>query len=238
MIELIKTITYVPLYNIFVFILNIPYIDVGLATIILTIFVKIVIFPLSKKATLAQIKMKSKESEISDIKNKYTNTEEQALKIMEFYKTNNINPFSSILILIIQIPIIYSLYYIFFRSGLPVIDTNIIYSFVKIPAEINMNLLGVFDVSKSSIVFALLASITTFLQMHIQGNISKNEDKNNQNKEDFSQTLTKQMKYTMPIVVFFISWKIAAIVSLYWVVSNIAGIIQDIYIKKTLLRNT
>lgn len=238
MISLIKSITYVPLYNIFVSILNIPYLDVGIATIILTIFVKILIFPLSKKASIAQMVMKEKEPEIAEIKNKYTNTEEQAVKIMEFYKKNNINPFSSIIILIIQIPVVYSLYYIFFRSGLPLIDTSIIYSFVKIPQEINMNLLGFFDVSKNSITLALLASITTFLQMHIQGNLSKNNNLNKENKEDFSQTLTKQMKYTMPIVVFFISWKIAAIVSLYWVVSNVVGIIQDIYIKKTLFRNT
>ena len=130
MINFLRTIIYIPLYNFFVLILNIDWIDVGIATILLTVLVKIILYPFSKKSVITQIKMREKEGELKAIKEKYKDKQEQAVKVMEFYKTNNINPFSSIFTLLIQIPIIYSLYYIFFQSGLPTIDTGILYSFI------------------------------------------------------------------------------------------------------------
>lgn len=239
MIAFFKTIFYVPLYNILVLILNVSWIDAGIAAVILTVFVKMVLYPLSKKATVTQTKMKEKEGELASIKQKYKDPQEQAVKVMEFYKTNNINPFSSILTVIIQIPIIFSLYYIFFKSGLPSIDGSLLYSFVKAPAEVSMNFLGIIDVSQKSITLAFLAAASSFWQMHLASrSTSQTENKSasaksfGETKEDFSKIMAKQMKYTMPLIVFLISWKISAIVALYWFVSNLVGTAQDIYIRK------
>lgn len=231
MIAFFKTIIYIPFYNILVLLLNISWIDAGMATIILTILVKLILYPISKKATITQAKMKEKEGELAQIKEKYKDKQEQAVKMMEFYKINKINPFSSILTIIIQIPIIFSLYYIFFKSGLPGIDSPLLYSFVKAPASVSMIFLGIIDVSKKSIVLAILAAVTSFWQMHLAGAISTKGNVGT-GTADFSQIMAKQMKYTMPLVVFFISWKISAIVALYWFVSNLVGIAQDVYVRK------
>ena len=179
--------------------------------------------------------MKEKEKDLALIKEKYKDKQEQAVKIMEFYKTNNINPFSSILTVIIQIPIIFSLYYIFFKSGLPSIDTSLLYSFIKVPASVSMHFLGLWDVSQKSIVLALLAAVTSFWQMHLASPTvaSAKAGKSNQ---DFGAIMAKQMKYTMPVIVFFISWKISAIVALYWFVSNFVGIAQDVYVRRQMVK--
>jgi YidC/Oxa1 family membrane protein insertase len=235
MITFFKTIIYIPLYNIFVLILNLSWIDAGLAAVLLTFLVKFALYPISKKAAIAQIKMKEKEGELTAIKEKYKNKEEQALKVMEFYKNNNINPLSSIFTIIIQIPIVFSLYYIFFRSGLPTIDTSLVYSFVKVPESVSMIFLGFLDVSKKSVALAFLAAATTFLQMHLSTTSSESNGAP-ANKEDFAKIMAKQMKYTMPVIVFLISWKISGVVALYWFVSNLAGIAQDLYIKKQLAK--
>ena len=235
MIAFFKTIIYTPLYNILVLILNISWVDAGIAAVILTVLVKLLLYPLAKKATVTQAKMKEKEGELTSIKERYKDKQEQAVKVMEFYRTNNINPFSSILTVIIQIPIIFSLYYIFFKSGLPSVDASLLYSFVKAPASVSMNFLGFIDISQKSIVLAFLAAITSFWQMHLASkptNQTQPSPKATAGKEDFAQIMTKQMKYTMPIVVFFISWKISAIVALYWFVSNVVGIIQDVYVRR------
>jgi YidC/Oxa1 family membrane protein insertase len=232
MISFFKTVAYEPLYNILILILKIPFVDAGMGVILLTILTKILLYPISKKTSIAQIKMKRGEEELSEIKKKYTNKEEQALKVMEFYKNNDINPFISIVTIFVQIPIVYSLYHIFFRAGLPIVNTELLYSFITAPTNISMSLFGIFDISQKSIVFSLIASITTFIQMQIQQGVSG--DKKEQDSNDFSKVLGRQMKYTMPIVVFFISWKISAAVSLYWIVSNICSSIQDYYLKKTL----
>jgi len=234
MIAFFKTIIYIPLYNILVILLNINWIDAGIATVILTVLVKIILYPLAKKSTIAQAKMKEKEGELSLIKEKYKDKQEQAVKIMEFYKTNKINPFSSILTVIIQIPIIFSLYYIFFKSGLPSIDTSLLYSFVKVPESVSMNFLGILDVSQKSLILAILAAVTSFWQMHLASSSTTPDNNQVGNKEDFSKIMAKQMKYSMPIIVFFISWKISAIVALYWFVSNLVGVAQDVYVRKQL----
>lgn len=251
MIAFFKTIIYTPLYNILVLILNVSWVDAGIATVVLTILVKMVLYPLAKKATITQAKMKEKEGDLLSIKEKYKDKQEQAIKVMEFYKVNNINPFSSIFTVIIQIPIIFSLYYIFFKSGLPSIDTSMLYSFVKAPASVSMNFLGFIDVSQKSIILAFLAAATSFWQMHLAG-ASTNKPASAQNsgplrpsvsvasevKEDFAKMMTKQMKYTMPLVVFFISWKISAIVALYWFVSNLVGVAQDAYVRKHMAKTS
>src|SRR3989344_2879104 len=138
MIAFLKTIIYIPLYNFLILILNTPYVDAGIAVIVLTILVKIILYPTAKSALLTQLKMKESNGELNQIKEKYKDKQEQAVKVMEFYKKNKINPFGSIFSIIIQIPIIYSLYHIFLYSGLPMVDQSLLYSFVKTP-QVSMN---------------------------------------------------------------------------------------------------
>lgn len=234
MIEFFKIIIYTPLYNILVFMLNFSWVDAGIAAVLLTVFVKMILYPLAKKSIVTQIKMREKGGELNEIKEKYKDKQVQAIKIMEFYKENKINPFSSIGVVILQIPIIYSLYYIFFKSGLPLIDTDLLYSFVKEPASVSMNFLGLVDVSKKSIILALLASASTYFQMHLSSMNTPEKSTKPLDKEDFSKIMMKQMKYTLPIIVFFVSWQISGVVALYWFVSNLMGTAQDYYIKNQL----
>ena len=234
MIAFFKTIIYIPLYNLLIFILNVSWIDAGIATIVLTLIVKVILYPIAKKSTITQLMMKEKSGELNLIKEKYKDRQEQAVKVMEFYKKNKINPFSSIFTVIIQIPIILSLYYIFLKSGLPAIDTTMLYSFIKVPESVSMNFLGLLDISQKSIFLALLAAITSFLQMHLSTSTASNQESKSSGNPDLSTMMAKQMKYTMPILVFFISWKISGVIALYWFVSNLLGIAQDFYIKKKL----
>jgi len=235
MIAFFKTIIYVPLYNFLILLLNISWVDAGLAAVFLTVLVKLILYPLTKKSTVAQIKMKEKEGELSLIKEKHKDKQEQAVKVMEFYKENKINPFSSILTIIVQIPIIFSLYYIFFKAGLPDVDTSLLYSFIKAPESVSMVFLGFVDVSQKSIILAFLAGISSYFQMHLMSPSSPTAVlSKTAGAPDFAKMMTKQMKYTMPVVVFFISWKISAIVALYWFVSNLMSIAQDAWIRRKL----
>lgn len=235
MIDFFKTIVYIPLYNFFIFIIDKFSVDAGLAAVILVILVKFVLYPLTKKTVVTQVKMKEKEGELNSIKEKYKDSQEQALKVMEFYKVNKINPLSSVFALLIQIPVVFSLYYIFFRSGLPNVDTSILYSFVKIPENISMIFLGILDVSKKSLLLAVLAAASTYWQMSSSNPASVSNSKTPSTSEEFSKMMSKQMKYVMPGVVFFISWQISGIVALYWFVSNVVSVLQDMYIKRGLV---
>lgn len=235
MIDFFKTIIYTPLYNFFIFIIDKFSVDAGVAAIILVCLVKFVLYPLTKNTVVTQVKMKEKEGELNAIKEKYKDSQEQALKVMDFYKTNKINPLSSVFALLIQIPVVFSLYYIFFRSGLPNVDASLLYSFVKIPENVSMIFLGILDVSKKSLLLAVLASASTYWQMSNSTPASLGDSKTSSTAEEFSKMMSKQMKYVMPGVVFFISWRISGIVALYWFVSNVVSVLQDKYIKRGLV---
>ncbi len=229
MIAFFKTIIYTPLYNILIVILNFGWVNAGFAAIILTLLVKIILYPLAKKAAVTQLIMREKQGDLNSIKEKYKDKEQQAVKVMEFYRDNKINPFSSIFTILIQIPIIYSLYHIFFRSGLPSVDKSLLYSFVDAPNSISMMFFGI-DISEKSIILAILAAVSAYIQMHF----STPKSDPNTNNQDFSTIMAKQMKFTMPLVVLLISWQISGVVALYWLVSNLFGIAQDFYIKRQL----
>jgi YidC/Oxa1 family membrane protein insertase len=237
MIAFLKLIIYTPLYNSLAVLLDIlPGADIGLAIIILTLIVKFALYPLSKKATIMQVQMKRHEAELAQIKEKYKDQKEQSMAMLEFYKKYNINPFSSIFTLLIQIPIIYSLYHIFVHSGLPVVNTDLLYSFVKAPEAISTTFLGFIDVAGKSLWLALLAGVSSFFQMKLSST-SNTQSLNTQAGsfgDALSKTMSFQMKFMMPAIVFFISWRISGAVALYWAVGNVITIVQDYYTKKKL----
>ena len=237
MISFLKTIIYIPLYNILVLVLDVlPVADIGIAIIILTLLVKLILYPVSKKASKAQFEMKKHEPELNLIKEKYkSNKEEQAVQIMAFYKKYGINPFSSLLPIFVQIPIIYSLYHIFLHSGLPVVNDSLLYSFISAPKVLSTNFLGFVDISSKNIFLAVLAALSTYIQIkNSPAGTGASHGKEAGFAGDLSKAMSSQMKYTFPIIVFFISWSVSGAVALYWVVSNLFSIVQDRLIRKQL----
>lgn len=230
-----KTLLFNPLYNILIVIINlIPGGDVGLAIIILTISIKLLILPIYLKSIRTQVKMKEIEPKIKEIKRKYEqDLPEQSKRIMELYKESKINPFSSFLVLFIQLPIILTLFYVF-RDSL-VVNQEIIYSFIPVPGKINSQFLGLINISMNkNMVLAVLTGLTQFIQ--VQLTIPK--PKGPQKKEmpslggDFARSMDIQIRYVMPLLIIFIAWQLPAAISLYWITSNIFHLISGLKIKK------
>ncbi len=232
-----------PLYNGLIFLMDfLPWIDAGMAIVIFTIIVRLILFPLSKKAIVTQIMMKKIEPEINKIKNSMVNDRQgQALKMMALYKEKGISPFSSFFFLLIQLPIIFALYSIFINSGLPDINTSILYSFIKEPI-VDMDFLGIVDIGMKNIPLAIIAAIAQFAQLHYSVGINKNKNddksisnpKKEMNQMDIAQNMTKNMKYVFPVIIFVISYQYASVVALYFIVSSLFTLAQELYVKKKL----
>ncbi|MFA5001121.1 MAG: YidC/Oxa1 family membrane protein insertase [Candidatus Paceibacterota bacterium] len=236
MIAFFKVILFIPLYNLLIFLTaTIPGADLGLAIIILTLLVKLVIFPLYTKSVRTQIKMKAIEPKLKEIKEKYKdNVQEQSRWTMEIYKQEKINPFSTFFVLLIQIPIILSLFYVF-RSSFT-LHTDLLYSFVTAPTKINTNFLGLFDLTANkNILFSVLTGITQFLQVRISMPAKPKADvKLGQSfKTDMARSLDLQMRYFMPLLTMFIAFTLPSAIALYWVTSNGFSVIyESLVIKK------
>lgn len=233
---IITTLFYRPLYNALIFFISIlPYHNVGVAVVLFTCIVKIILFPMSQKSIKAQFEMKKLEPEIAALKEKYKNDRQiQAEKTMELYKQRGINPLSGVLPMLIQLPVLMVLYYIFLRGGLPTIDTASIYAFTKIPTAVNLNLFGLSVFDKST-VYALFAALSQFLQMQIT--LPKTEkrptdtSKTPEFKDELARSMNMQMKYMMPVVIFFIARGFPILVSLYLITSSLFAVGQELYIR-------
>ncbi len=221
---------YNPLYNGLVFFVDhVPYHDVGLAVIAVTIIVRILLVPLSKRAVETQMAMKALTPEIEDLKKKYKDKpQEQSKAIFALYKERKVKPFAGFLIVLIQIPVLLGLYFVFTSGGLPAIDPAKLYAFVPIPVDVNMDFLGLINVGERSILLAFLASITQFiytrLSMGPRGSQTPTEASFS---ADMARTFDLQARYMLPLMIGVFAYFIAAAAPLYWVTSNLFMIGQE-----------
>lgn len=232
MISLWNAIVYKPLYNVLIFLIAIlPGHSVGGAIILLTLFVKILLYPLTGKSITAQRQMRELEPELKRIREENKDDKQKQAKLtMELYQKHKVSPLSGCLPIFIQIPVIIGLYWVFLK-GLKVIDTSILFSFVSVPESLDMHFL-VFDLAQKSIFLALLAGVTQFIQTHLSLGKQPPPPPASSEKasfqEDFARSMQVQMRYILPIMIGFIAYTTAGAVALYWATSNILSIIQEL----------
>jgi len=224
---------YRPLFNGLIWLYNIiPGHDLGIAIIVLTILIRLVLYPFSQKAIRSQKSMAKLQPEIQEIRKKYKDKQEQAKATMDLYKKHKINPISGCLPILIQFPILIALYRVFF-TGLDPQKLDGLYSFVARPEALNLMFLGVVDLSQRSIVLALLSGLFMFIQSKIimPKKMTQQKDGLKIGGLDFSSLISQQMTYFMPLITVFIAWSLPAALPLYWVVITLFGIIQQYFTK-------
>ncbi len=232
-------ILYRPLYNAFIgFIGTFPWIDAGIVVILFTVLIKLILFPLSQKSVRSQIEMKKIQPEIDEIKVKYKdNKQEQALKTMALYKERGVSPFSGIFLALIQLPILIALYMVFYRGGITNINIDLLYSFIHAPEHINSMFLGFFDITQKSTILAVVVAVGQFLQIKLTMPAAKKVEgapKDTSFQGELAKSMSMQMKYVMPVFMFFIARSFASLVSLYLITSSVFAVGQEVYMRKKL----
>lgn len=231
---LFHAIVYNPIYNGLVFFVDVlPAHDVGLAVIIVTVIVRLILSPLSRRAIDAQMKMKEIAPEIESLKTKLKDKpEEQGRAIMALYRERGVHPFSGFLLLLIQIPILLGLYWVFARGGLPQVNAALLYPFVHVPAAVNMEFLGIVNMGSRSIVLAVAAMLAQFvytrLSMGPRGSQTPVEAVESSFSTDMAKSMDLQVRYVMPLIVGVIGFTIAAAAPLYWTAGNLFMIGQEL----------
>lgn len=228
-----------PVYNALVFFIDIfPNGDVGLAIIATVILVKILLFPLSLKAVKTQKIMRELEPRLREIKEQYKDQrEEQARAMMALYREAGMNPFASIGVMFIQIPFIIALYFAVANGGgvaLPQINSALLYSFIPTPEAVSMVFLTIFDITEKSLPLALVAGATQFwyTKLAMPTLAPKEKGAAPSFKDDFARNMQFQMRYVMPILITIIAYTLSAAIALYFVVSNVVTIIQELAVRK------
>jgi YidC/Oxa1 family membrane protein insertase len=238
---LFNTYLYIPLYNAFIGIIGaFPWLDAGIVVILFTILIKVILFPLSQKSVRSQIEMKKIQPAIDEIKQKYKdNKQEQALKTMALYKEKGVNPFSGIFLAFIQLPILIALYMVFYKNSLGEVNASLLYSFIHAPEYVNTWFLGLFDITQKNTILAVIVALGQYYQIKLtMPTVKKPEDgkKDTSFQGELAKSMSTQMKYVMPVMMFFIARSFAAVVSLYLITSSLFAIGQEIYMRKKMAR--
>ena len=223
---------YRPLFNILVFLYQtVSFYDFGIAIIILTILIRALLYPLAQKSIKSQKEMVAVQSDIKKVQEQYKNNkEEQMKKVMALYKEKGVSPFSGCLPMIIQLPFLLAIYWVFMAGFDDKNLQDLLYGFIKNPGSINHIFIGLIDISKKgNWILALLAGAFQFYQSKMMMDQQKKTQlvKEKSSAPDFSTTMAKQMTYMMPVMTTVISYTLPAGLALYWAATTLFSIIQQ-----------
>jgi YidC/Oxa1 family membrane protein insertase len=208
----------------------------GISIIFLTILVKALLFPLTKKGSESTLRMQELSPKIKEIQDKYKdNPSKMNMEMAALYKKEGYNPLSGCLPLLLQIPIFFAMYNLFNNH----FDLR---GALFIPGWIP-------DLSKPESVFSFAPAripilnwsdirLLPFIYLASQllyGKITQTPDQK-------SNSSMKFMMYGMPIMFFFVLYNVPSGLLLYWIMSNILSLVQQLvinqYITKRKAENT
>lgn len=207
----------------------------GWAVIIVTIIIKLIVLIPSQRSIKSQQAMQLLQPEIAKIREQYKgNQQEIAKKTMELYKKHGVHPMGGCLPLLIQLPVLFALFYVT-RNGLNPDNTHLLYPALKDfnLAEVNTMFLGKIDMVNASVWSRIIMPITIgvlqFLQMFRMNHIQKKKQPVQKKPESGPdpQAMQRGMMYFMPILIAYFATKYPAALSLYWGTSTLFTIIQQ-----------
>nr|WP_041314708.1 YidC/Oxa1 family membrane protein insertase [Heliomicrobium modesticaldum] len=186
----------------------------GLAIILITIVIKMLLYPLSAKQMKSMKVMAELAPKQKALQEKYKKDPQKAQEaMMQLYKEHGVNPLSGCLPLLIQFPILIAFY-----NGL------MAFPYLN---EAHATFLWVANLSAPDpYILPLLATATTFLQMKVTPSSAGGNPQAEQTQ--------KIMMYSMPLLIGWMAHSFAAGLSLYWVTFNTVGILQQLYMNRSL----
>ncbi|OGL66921.1 hypothetical protein A2856_00235 [Candidatus Uhrbacteria bacterium RIFCSPHIGHO2_01_FULL_63_20] len=218
-----------PLYNLLIWLYDvIPGADMGVAIIALTLVVKLILWPLTHSSLVSQKALQDLQPKLDALKAEHGADKEKLAKAtMELYAKEKVNPLSSCLPVLLQLPVLIALYSVL-STGLTADGLVDLYPFVRNPGSINEMFAGFLDLTAKSIPLALLTGAATFVQTKML--MAKRPPKPvtpGAKDEDMLAAMNKSMTYTMPVVTAVIGAGLPAGLLLYWLTNTLASIAQQ-----------
>ncbi len=230
MSNLFNTYLYNPLLSALLFLYeNIPGQDLGIAIIVLTIIIRIILLPLFYKGAKDQAIMQRLAPKIKAIQKDHKDDRaKQAQAMMDLYREHKVNPLSQFLIIIIQLPVLIALYWVFLKG-------------INGDGALNHYFLGIVDLSVRNLPIVILAAIAQYFQ----GKLALPKKTKSDGELSPMEKMMRQMVYLGPILTIFFLYfmKIPSIgyipsaVALYWLTTSVFSVIQQMVINKRLKIN-
>lgn len=242
MTDFFNTFLYEPLFNLLIWIYDVlPWRDLGIAILILTLIVRLILFYPSLKGLRSQKSLQAVQPKLEELKKKYAdNKEELGRQMMQFYKEHKVNPFSSCLPLLIQLPILWALFRVFFAGLATDPQTSILaadqLAHLYAPLQqkyaataLTHTFLGFVDLSATkNIVLAVLSGVVQFFQVRMLSTKKPPVSSAGSRDENLAASMNKQMQYMFPILTVVFGYQFPAGVTLYWLFSSLLTWLQQL----------
>ncbi|MDR2077622.1 MAG: membrane protein insertase YidC [Rickettsiales bacterium] len=214
----------------------------GLSIIILTVIVKIILYPTVKKSFVTIALMKEVQPKIKILQNAYgSDSTKFREELVKLYKKYNLNPLASIVPIFIQIPIFFSLYKIISVS-LNMRQAPLFWFIRDLSAADPSNILNFFGLLPYNTNFKIgllpcIMAITMYFQQKLQSNLETTEKSGAKDKTRDILAENAGVAKFMPLIFLFMFASFPSGLLLYWIFNNIITIVQqyyvvNIYIKK------
>lgn len=230
--QLFNEIVFKPILNLLIFVYQ--YVgDFGITIIFITIILKLILFPLTRKSYESQRALAKIQPHLRELQEKYKNNKEKlALETMNLYRQLNVKPFGFFIPFIIQIVVLIALYRVILISVQNGFQ-NFLYSFTPSANKISLLFLGSLDLSKPNIIIAFLAAVSQFFSSYLvmkrnqlKHDQQKSENRNANLTSDFAQNFNKQLIFFMPAITFMVGLQLPSALVFYWFISTILGILE------------
>lgn len=213
--------------------------DFGLSIILLTIVIRLILYPLMRKQLSSTKRMQEIQPLIADVKKQYPKDQKAQLEATQaIYKEYGINPAAGCLPLFIQLPVLYGLFNSLntvLRSPKLLDINNAIYPFLphitRLP-DANLNWftfinhswfinLGAPDPTR---ILPILAAVATFIQLRMSQPRTSAATKNAMSQQ------MQIMQFIMPVFTLFFAWAFPAGLALYWTTTSIFSMVQQYFV--------
>jgi len=195
----------------------------GLIIIVFSIFIKLILYPLTKSSFKSMAMMKQLQPEMAEIKEKHgSDPKKQQKAMMRLYKESGVNPIGGCLPQLLQLPILYALFR-FFPSAIEIRQQGFLWCTDLSAPDILFELPFTLPIYGDHVSgFPMLMSAAMIVQMRLQGTAQQ------------QQGQMKVMMTIMPIFILVIFNEFAAGLSLYYLMYNLLSALQQKFINKQL----
>jgi YidC/Oxa1 family membrane protein insertase len=221
-----------PATNFIVMLDRILFGNFGLAIIVFTLVLRAATYPLTRRQIESSKKMQQLQPKIQEIQKKYSDPKRRSEEQMKLYKEEGVNPAGCLVPMLIQFPIWIALYQVI-RLTLAATPESLIdlshrlypWSFVQEAVPLTSHFLWL-NLGKPDTT--LLLPLLVFLTMWLQQKLTMTERTMAAGGQ--SAQTNQMMLWFMPILFAWFSLSLPSGLGLYWVVTNIAGIVQNFYV--------
>ena len=243
--KLFRTFITKPFLNFLILVASLlPDRNLGIAIIVLTLVVKFALFFPTQHAMEGQKKLQQLQPKLNEIKKKHKDTPEQMNKeIMKLWKENNVNPMQSCLPMLIQFPILIGLFFVIRDGSILELSRHLVYApYSDLPWGFGTMFLGLDLLEPSKFIFPPFLMVSQYVQMKMSFAIAEKKKQKDGKKEEKKKETSQQemqqrmMLYGLPIMIGVFAFQFPAAVSLYWGVSTLFAIGQQVVVNRKDLR--